>query len=127
MAINGKAEHVLIVEDEIVIAMYLEDLLDELGHHVSGIASRVDKALEIVRGEAIDFAVLDINVAGRKSFPVADVLRERDIPFIFATGYGSQGLDAGYEAEALVRKPFERNELAQVIDRVLNDGRSGES
>lgn len=104
--------------------MYLEDLLAELGHQVAGIATRIDKALEIARGGEIDFAVLDVNVAGSKSFPVADLLRERGIPFIFATGYGSDGLVDGYRDESLVRKPFERKELGEVIEQVLTDHRS---
>ena len=83
-------------------------------------ATRVEKGLELARGELIDFAILDINVAGKRSFPVADILRERGIPFIFATGYGSQGLMGDYDNELVVQKPFEAKELEPLIVKALS-------
>ena len=90
------ARRVLIVEDEVLLAMYLEDLLTELGHEVVGQATRIDEAMELARESDIDFAFLDINVVGTKSFPIADILRQRGIPFAFATGYGAEGFVDGY-------------------------------
>lgn len=106
---------VLIVEDEFLIAMLLEDLLTELGHHAVGPAIRVDAAMELARNSDIDFAVLDINVAGKQSFPVADILREREVPFVFASGYGADGLIDGYRDDFVLRKPYDAHELKRAI------------
>ena len=90
--IGQSAIRVLIVEDEVLLALHLEDLLISLGHEVAGHATRIEMAIEFAYKSDIDFAILDINVAGTKSFPVADILRRRGVPFIFATGYGAEGL-----------------------------------
>jgi CheY-like chemotaxis protein len=109
------ARRILIVEDEFLLALHLEDLLTDLGHQVIGVATRLAEALEFSRDAEIDFAVLDINLAGAQSFPVADVLRQRNIPFVFASGYGSDGLVDGYLRETVLRKPYESQELAQAV------------
>lgn len=110
---------VLVVEDESLVALHLEDLLTEMGHQVIGPATRISEALDHARSSDMDFAVLDVNLAGTPSFPVADILRKRGIPFIFATGYGSDGLVDGYRHEMAVRKPFEPGELASAIARAI--------
>ena len=115
-----KARRVLIVEDEILLAMNLQDMLFQLGHVVTGVATRVDKALALARDGDIDFAVLDLNVAGTLSFPVADVLRQRGIPFIFASGYGIQGLIDGYLGECVLTKPFDLWQLERMIGQSLS-------
>lgn len=113
------ARRILIVEDEYLVALYLEELLTEMGHQVIGIASRITEALEISRDAEIDFAVLDINLAGTQSFAVADVLRQRDIPFVFASGYGNDGLVDGYRHETVLRKPYEPQHLKEAIAAVV--------
>ena len=115
------AKRVLIVEDDVLIALHLEDLLTALGHEVVGQATRVEKAMEIVRDCDIDFAVLDINVAGTQSFPVADILRQRGIPFAFASGYGSEGLMDGYRDFPALRKPYSQEDLEGTIAQVFVD------
>lgn len=113
--IHRPAKRILIVEDEVLVAMHLEDLLTEMGHQVVGPATRVNQAMELARRSEIDMAVLDVNVAGRTSFPVADVLRQRGIPFVFATGYGAEGFVEGYRDEPTLRKPYEPQELMRAI------------
>lgn len=113
------ARRVLIVEDEVLLAMHLEDLLLELGHEIVGKATRIDEALELAREIDIDFAILDVNVAGTKSFPVANVLRQRGIPFAFATGYGAEGFLDGYRDEPALRKPYAYEDLERTIARVF--------
>lgn len=115
------AKRVLIVEDEILLAMHLEDMLTDLGHEIAGQATRIDEALELAREIDIDFAILDINVAGMKSFPVADILRQRGIPFAFASGYGAEGFLDGYRDEPALRKPYSYEDLERTIGRVLVD------
>jgi hypothetical protein len=65
-----------------------------------------------------DFAVLDINLAGRLSFPIADVLRDRGIPFLFASGYGSNGVSDDYRNAVRIQKPFASRDLAQAIAKI---------
>lgn len=113
------AKRVLIVEDEVLIAMDLEDMLNDLGHEVVGQATRIDKAMELASESDIDFAVLDINLAGKKSFPVADILSERGIPFAFATGNGPEGLTDGYRDFPALQKPYAQEDLERTIAQVL--------
>ena len=107
------------MEDEVLVAMHLEDLLIEMGHEVVGPAIRIPEALEFARQADLDFAVLDVNVAGSQSFPVADILFARAIPFVFATGYGAEGFLGGYRDHPTLRKPYEPRELQRAIERAL--------
>lgn len=99
--------------------MHLETLLGEMGHQVVGLASRIGEAIGLAREKDIDFAVLDINLAGTKTFPVADILRWRGIPFVFASGYGSEGLVDGYRDEGLLRKPYETAQIRDAVARIM--------
>ena len=119
MAVDPKAHRILIVEDEALIAIQLESALVGLGHHVEAIATRVNKAVLLARTIDIDFAILDINVAGTQSFPVADILRGRGISFMFATGYGTAGLVDGYRDEITLRKPYGLEELVRSMARAF--------
>ncbi|HEX6011198.1 MAG TPA: response regulator [Geminicoccaceae bacterium] len=78
---------VLVVEDELIVAFLLEDMLAGLGCAVVGPAARVDQALALLDAEAIDAALLDVNLNGHKSYPVADALAARGVPFVFSTAY----------------------------------------
>lgn len=118
---------ILVVEDEPLVAMHLEDVLSEMGLHVVGPAARIDEAIELARNSDIDCAVLDINLGGSKSFPVADILRERGIPFIFATGYGAEGFVDRYRNETALHKPYDARELKRAIEKVLGGARGSDS
>ncbi len=109
---------VLIVEDEMMVAMYVEDLLTELGYEVAAVATALDQALPLAREGDFDFAVLDINLNGRLSFPIADILRDRGIPFLFASGYGSKGLNDNHRDAVRIQKPFRSRDLEQAIARI---------
>ncbi|MGH7080555.1 MAG: response regulator [Acetobacteraceae bacterium] len=122
MATNGKVLRILIVEDEALIAMHLEDALIALGHHVAGMAARLDDALALARDAVLDFAVLDIRIIGGPSFPVADVLRGRGIPFFFASGFGREGLPAEYQDALILRKPYDVAELERMIAKLPHSG-----
>lgn len=113
------AVRVLIVEDEILVAMLLEDMLKDLGYAVVGMASRVEAALSLIASTELDLAILDINLAGQKSFPVAEVLEKKNIPFIFATGYGQQGLEGKYVSRTVLTKPFRSRDLEQALKGVI--------
>ena len=79
---------VLLVEDESMVALLLEDMLAELGHEVVGPVARLDKALEMAQRQALDVALLDVNLNGKEIYPVAEALAAREVPFVFVTGYG---------------------------------------
>jgi DNA-binding response OmpR family regulator len=110
---------ILIVEDEMTIALLIEDMLTELGHEVVGIAMRLSQAMELAAAAPIDLAILDVNLDGHMSFPVADILGRRGVPFVFATGYGADGLDERYRGKApVVKKPFRMQDLRSAIEGV---------
>ena len=84
---------ILIVEDEAMIALLIQDVLEEIGSVIVGPASRIPAALDLIAAEAVDLAVLDLNLAGQPVYPVAEVLADRGIPFVFITGYGQVSID----------------------------------
>ena len=106
---------ILIVEDEMLVAMNIEDMLLALGHEVAGIAGRVGAALALAEEGGFDLAMLDVNLAGETSFPVADLLRARGIPFLFATGYGIDGISEDYRSAPVLQKPFRSRDLAEAL------------
>lgn len=114
----AEPRRILLVEDEPMIAFALEDMVIELGHEVVGPAFRLSDALALAGSERIDAAVLDVNLNEQTSYPVADLLRERGIPFLFATGYAEGGIDWHGEA-GLIAKPYGRTQLAKVLGELL--------
>lgn len=110
---------ILVVEDEMTIAFMMEDMLLDLGHAVAAMPMRLDPALEAARSVEIDFAILDVNLDGVKSYPVAEALRQRGIPFAFATGYGAGGVDPSFRECAVLQKPFKLDDLAGLIARAM--------
>lgn len=103
-----------------LVAMLIEDMLTDLGHEVVGPAMRLETALPLARNADLDFAVLDVNLGDTKSFPVADVLRERGVPFIFATGYGRKGLEEAYQEVFTLKKPFEARDLQRAFEQAAD-------
>ncbi|WP_245293505.1 response regulator [Methylobacterium sp. CCH5-D2] len=108
----------LLVEDESLVAMLAEDMLLDLGCEVA-VAMRLDKALGYARSEAFDLAVLDVNLGDARSYPIADVLFERGTPFLFATGYGPQGLDVAYQGVPVLQKPYQAAPLEHLLAHLL--------
>jgi len=107
---------VLLVEDNMIIALDSEDALHALGAHQVLTASSISRATALIADGRVDFAVLDFNLGFETSLPVADLLREKAIPFVFATGYGD-GLDlpARFADVALVKKPFNKDTLGAAV------------
>lgn len=104
-AIEGR--RVLVVEDESLVAMLLETILEDMGCLPVGPASTVDEGLQLVSGDApLDAALLDVNVAGRQVFPIAEALKARGVPFVFSTGYGEGGLPDEWRGQPTLQKPF---------------------
>jgi CheY-like chemotaxis protein len=116
-ALAGK--RVLIVEDELLVALLIEDLLTDFGCTTLGPCGSVAKALEAVRTEEFDLAVLDVNLAGEKVYPVAEALAERHIPFLFLSGYGDEAIPASRGEWKVCAKPFKGDDLVIMMSAVL--------
>ena len=91
---------VLVAEDEALVSMLIEDMLTEMGAAVVGPAATLDEAMTLAKGDGFDIALLDVNLAGKPIFPIADVLREKGVPFIFASGYGEAGIIEAHRGAA---------------------------
>ncbi len=117
---------ILMVEDEMNLAMMLEDILDDAGYRVLK-AARLPNALEIVAqsvmdgGGRIDAAILDINLAGVEVFPLADILREFGVPFVFTSGYGSDGIPDEYGDSAVLQKPYSPEKIVSIVREMTAD------
>ena len=110
---------VLLVEDEAVIAFAVEDMLDELGCAVVGPAFRLEEAMELARVETIDAAILDVNLNDQRSYPVADELTRRGVPFLFATGYAEAGVQWDGADVPLLAKPYRQEQIAAALGKLL--------
>ncbi len=110
---------VFIVEDEALILDTLQDMLAGLGCLVVESALRIDEALSKVASSSFDVAVLDVNVAGHRIDPVADVLAGRGTPFLFASGYGRGSLPAAHRERVLLAKPYRKADVKAALDAVL--------
>jgi CheY-like chemotaxis protein len=111
---------VLVVEDEMMIAMLIEDMLEEFGCKLLGPATNVPRALELIGKENVDIAVLDLNLDGQDTYAIADALQQKNVPFIFATGYGSTGLRKGYGKWPILQKPFQAKDLETALAEALS-------
>jgi DNA-binding response OmpR family regulator len=105
---------ILVVDDEMMLAMMLEEMLNDFGCSVIK-AARIAKAVPLAVTQPIDGAILDVNVAGEPIYPVAQELRRRGIPFAFVTGYGAGGVHADYHAYPMLSKPFRQEDLRRVV------------
>jgi DNA-binding response OmpR family regulator len=97
---------ILVVEDEPLIAMLLEDMLNELGFDVDTSGGRLSSAMEAAAASHWHCVILDVSLGDEDTYPVADALMARHIPIIFATGYGREGLRPGYRDTPVLQKPF---------------------
>jgi CheY-like chemotaxis protein len=109
---------VLVVEDEPVVAMYLEDLLEALGCETVGPASRLADGLVLAEAGGFDVAILDINLGGERSTPIAESLRARGVPLAFASGYGRPPEGFG-EGVPMIEKPYREAQVAEALRRLI--------
>ncbi len=112
---------VLLVEDEALVAMLIEDMLADDGCSVVATASRLSEALSYAQDPAFafDVAILDLNLAGESTFPVASALKARNLPFAFATGYGAGGIPAEWRDRPTLQKPFNAGDVTQAMKAAL--------
>jgi CheY-like chemotaxis protein len=113
---------VFVVEDEALIALMLEDMLTDLGCVLAGSADTVARALsQLAEMSDIDAAILDVNIGGEVVFPVADALLQRQVPFVFSTGFGPADLAARYPNSRMLAKPYPSEALAAVLAGIRGD------
>jgi CheY-like chemotaxis protein len=105
---------VLVVEDEMLVLIMIEDMLADLGCKSVTSAATVDKALALIDAQAFDFALLDINLNGHDSRPVAEALSARGVPLVYSTG----NTDHGSRDRPVLRKPFKYEELVAILTRL---------
>jgi CheY-like chemotaxis protein len=118
VSLDGK--HVLVVEDELLVALLIVDLLSDEGCTILGPYSTLRTALKAARTEAFDLAVLDVNLAGETVYPVAEALTERKIPFMLLTGYGETAVPGGKAgAWKVCAKPFRGPQLTGMLTAAL--------
>jgi len=117
-AIYGR--RIMIVEDEALVAMILEDQLQEIGLSIVATCASVAEAMMAIERSAPDAAILDVNLGGQLVYPVADRLMDLSIPFVFVTGYGRESIDRRYDSIQVLEKPVER----QVLESVFTKARS---
>ncbi|MGK9264511.1 response regulator [Sinorhizobium meliloti] len=110
---------VLIVEDEGLVALLIEDMLQDLGCEIVASVAGLKEACGIAETALIDLAVLDVNLGGERSFPVAHILHERGVPFMFSTGYGSSRLPAEFSGSPVLAKPFSATTLQETLSLAL--------
>ena len=110
---------VLLVEDEGTIAMLIEEMLEDLECTVVASVAQLAKAMQVADVVDVDLAILDVNLAGDRVFPVARILRARSIPFLFSTGYGGSGLPEEFSDCPVLHKPFAEKDLRSKIALTL--------
>jgi CheY-like chemotaxis protein len=111
---------ILLVEDEILVAMMMKDILAEFGFSVVGPFSRVAEAMVAAVHEDFDAGIIDVNLGGEFVYPVADVLVAREIPFVFVTGYGVESIESRFADVPIIKKPVQRAVLQKMF--VPTDG-----
>jgi CheY-like chemotaxis protein len=109
---------ILVVEDELMIRMLLDGMLEDLGYTMTAEAGAIDEAMALAKQADFDAAILDVNLNGQPITPVVEVLIERGLPFVFATGYGQRGVPEAYRTNPTLQKPFQVEALEQALKAI---------
>jgi CheY-like chemotaxis protein len=112
------AQRLLVVEDELLVALDIESILTEAGMEVVGPASTAAEALQFIGSTKLDAALLDANLSGEPIDEVASALSTKGVPFAYVTGYGRESLPAAHPAP-IVTKPFDAAQLLAAARRLL--------
>lgn len=116
---EASRKRILIVEDEYLIRMLLEDMLSDIGYEVAAAAGSVKEGIELAQKASFDLAILDVNLDGQEVFPVAEILAQRNLPFVFVTGYGGRGLPDVYRDRPALQKPFQLEDLNTTLTKLV--------
>lgn len=123
---RGRAPRVLIVEDELLIALIIEEMAKDLGYRISGIASNFALARQELSKRNFDGALLDVQLDGRPCPELADILMERDVPFAFVTGY-DYIVEPRHESIPILQKPFTPAQLGVLLVNLFGPSKSTEA
>jgi CheY-like chemotaxis protein len=110
---------ILVVEDEVLIALEIEERLQRLGCEIVGPVGRLERALELARSTALDGALLDVNIKGGLVYPVAEELLTREVPVVFSTGYAPDTLPPVFRGLPCLCKPFGAGQLETVAQEAF--------
>jgi CheY-like chemotaxis protein len=110
---------ILIIEDEMLILMMIEDMLADLGCKSMSVASKIGPAITLIDGQVFDAAMVDLNLNGIESYPIADALIEHDVPYFFSTGSSVTNIKDGYRDQDVLKKPFTFEQLSNMLSRSL--------
>ena len=102
-----------------LVLMALEDMMSDLGCTSITAAGNIERALELVATKPFDFATLDVNLNGHRSYAVANALGAAGVPFAFSTGYGEHGVSEGYGGHPILNKPYSLPQLIKVVTALL--------
>jgi CheY-like chemotaxis protein len=117
VAATGK--RILVVEDEPMIRMLLDGMLEDLGYTMAAEAGGIEEAMTVAKQAEFDAAILDVNLNGQPITPVVEILVQRGLPFVFATGYGQRGVPEPYRRTPTLQKPFQADALAQALEAAV--------
>jgi len=115
-------KRVFVVEDEVLLAISLEDDLREAGFFMLGPYTTLASALQAARSEEFDLALLDVNLHGQAVFPLADELIARNVPIVLLTGYGAGDLPERFRVLPRLQKPYEPSLLTRQLRRTMGMG-----
>jgi CheY-like chemotaxis protein len=108
-------KRVLLVEDELLVGMMMRDLLIETGFFVVGPVTTLSEAVSVARSQHFDGAILDVNMGTDFVYPLAELLKEQEVPFIFVTGYASETVDARFSDVVALQKPIDQERLSRAL------------
>jgi CheY-like chemotaxis protein len=119
VATDSDDKRVLLVEDEPLVSMMLADMLSAFGHKVDGPYSRFSDAILAAKSNNLQAGILDVNLGGEKTYAVADILRDRKIPFAFVTGYGPDSIVSAFAHAPVLQKPIEAAKLHALLQQIV--------
>ena len=119
IAPNSDDKRVLLVEDEPLVSMMLADMLSAFGHKVDGPYSRFSDAILAAKRNNLQAGILDVNLGGEKTYAVADILRDRKIPFAFVTGYAPDAIVPAFAHAPVLQKPIEAAKLHALLQQIV--------
>src|SRR5580704_9542505 len=115
---NAAGRRILVVEDEPMIRMLLDGMLEDLGYTMAAEAGGIDEAMAAAKQGEFDAAILDVNLNGQPITPVVEILIQRGLPFVFATGYGQRGVPEASRTTVTLQKPFQLDALEQALKAI---------
>jgi len=124
-AVQEDRVRILVIEDEWMLAHAIADAIQRLGHEAVGPSGRLGEAMTLAKHESLDGAVLDLNLRGEMTFPIAKILTERGLPFIFLTGYDPHSVPGEYAKVPVLEKPFTDADLVANLLSLTGRGVDG--